>query len=63
MEINKVKKSLAIIILSVFVISIMGSVIPEVKTTVMNFTGGQKYASTHLPAPPEVQMNQKLAKN
>jgi len=57
------KKSLAIIILSVFVISIMGSVLPEVKTTVMNWTGGQKYASTQLPAPPEIQLNQKLAKN
>jgi hypothetical protein len=63
MEINKMKKSLAIIILSVFVFSIMGSVLPGVKTTVMNLTGGQKYASTQLPAPPEFQMNQKLAKN
>jgi len=55
------KKSLAIVILSVFVLSIMGSVLPEVKVTVMKWTGGQKYASTLLPAPPEMQMNQKLA--
>ena len=57
------KKILSIIILSVFVISIMGSVLPEVKVTVMNWTGGQKYVSTQLPAPPAMQMNQKLAKN
>jgi hypothetical protein len=55
------KKSLAIIILSIFVLSIMGSVLPEVKVTVLKWTGGQKYASTQLPAPPEMQLNQKLA--
>ena len=56
------KRYLAIIILSVFVISIMGSVSPEIKSTVMNWTGGQKYASTLLPAPPDFQVYKNLAK-
>ena len=56
------KKCLSIIILSVFVISILGSVSPDIKSTVMNWTGSQKYASTLLPSPPEFQVNQNLAK-
>ena len=55
------KKYLAIIIISVFVLSIMGSVSPEIKSTVMNLTGGQKYASTLMPSPPEFQTNKNLA--
>jgi len=56
------KKCLAIIILTVFVISIMGSVSPEVSSYVKNWTGDQKYASTLLPSPPEIQTNTNLAK-
>ena len=55
------KKYLALIILTVFVISIMGSVSPEIKSAVINWTGGQKYASTLLPSPPEFQTNKNLA--
>ncbi len=61
MEINKMKKYLAIIILSVFVISIMGSVSPEINSYVKNLTGDQKYASTKLPSPPAILTNQNLA--
>jgi len=55
------KKTLAIIILSVFVISLMGSVSPSIQSHVKNWTGGQKYASTLLPSPPAIQPNQNLA--
>lgn len=57
------KKFLIIIILSVFVLSIMGSVSPKVKSYVENFTGDTRYASTMLPAPPDIQLNNDLAKN
>jgi hypothetical protein len=57
------KKCLSIIILAVFIISIMGSVSPEVKSYVKNWSGEQKYASTLLPSPPEIQTNKNLAKN
>ena len=53
---------LSIIILSVFVLSILGSVSPDIQSKVMNWTGGQKYASTLLPAPPDFQLNKNLAK-
>jgi hypothetical protein len=56
------KKYLAIIILGVFVISLMGSVSPEIKSYVKNWTGDSKYASTLLPSPPEIQTNHNLAK-
>ena len=55
------KKFFAIIILTVFVISIMASVSPEVSSYVKNWTGDQKYASTLLPSPPEIQTERNLA--
>lgn len=57
------KKCLSIIILTVFVLSIAGSVSPEVKSYVISWTGGEKYASSILPAPPPMKMNKNLAKN
>ena len=56
------KKSLAIIILSVFVISLMGSVLPEVQSIVVNWDDGQKYASSNLPTPPVNKPIDNLAK-
>jgi hypothetical protein len=61
MEINKMKKCLSIIILSFFVLSMIGSVTPEVKSYVKVWTGDQKYASTQLPSPPSIQASQNLA--
>lgn len=55
------KKILGIIILSAFIISIMGSVSPGLKTYVIKYTGDQKYASTQLPLPPTIENNQNLA--
>ena len=56
------KKYFAIAILTMFVLSLMGSVSPEIKTYVKSWTGDQKYASTALPAPPEMTMDGNLAK-
>ena len=56
------KKCLSIIILSVFVLSMLGSVSPEIKTYVKSWTGEQKYASTLLPSPPQIDTNKSLAK-
>jgi hypothetical protein len=61
MEISIMKKFFAIIILTVFAISIMGSVSPEINSYVKSWTGEQKYASTILPSPPEIQTNNNLA--
>jgi hypothetical protein len=55
------KKILSITILTVFVLSIMGSVSPEIKSYVIKMTGDQKYASTLLPNPPDIQDNKNLA--
>ena len=55
------KKYLSIIILSVFVLSIIGSTSPEIKSTIIKWTGDQKYASTLIPNPPEVQTIKNLA--
>ena len=57
------KKILAIIILSIFFISILGSALPEVNLIVLRMSSDQKYAITQLPSPPQIQMNKNLAKN
>jgi hypothetical protein len=62
MENIKMKKYLAIIILTVFVLSIIGSVSPEIKSYVTKLTGNQKYASTLLPNPPAIKTIDNLAK-
>jgi hypothetical protein len=56
------KKCLSIIILTVFVLSMMGSVSPEIKSYVISWTGEKKFASTHLPSPPQLNTNENLAK-
>jgi hypothetical protein len=61
MENIKMKKYFAIVILTIFVLSVMGSVSPEIKSYVKNWTGDQKYASTSLPAPPEMPVDGNLA--
>ena len=55
------KRVLGIIILSVFVISLVGSVSPGFKAQVIKLTGDQKYASSQLPLPPTMEMNKNLA--
>jgi hypothetical protein len=56
------KKFLALIILTVFVLSILGSVSPEIKTFVTKLAGDHKYASTILPNPPDIKTIDNLAK-
>ena len=55
------KRVLGILILSVFVISLIGSVSPDFKAQVIKLTGDHKYASTLLPAPAPLEMNKNLA--
>ena len=55
------KKYLSIILLSLFVLSIMGSVSPTIKSQIIDLAGGQKYASTQLPVPPVMYSNKNLA--
>ena len=55
------KKLLSIIILSVFVISIMATASPVFKAEVQNLKNSPKYASSHLPIPPAIDLNQNLA--
>jgi hypothetical protein len=61
MENIKMKKILGIIILSVFVISIMATASPVFKTEVQNLKNSPKYASSHLPVPQAIELNQNLA--
>jgi hypothetical protein len=56
------KKYCAIVILTIFVLSLMGSVSPGISSYVKNLTGDKKYASTILPAPPETNSDKNLAK-
>ena len=55
------KKFLSIILLSLFVLSIMGSISPTIKSQIIDFAGGQKYASTQLLVPPAMNSNKNLA--
>ena len=55
------KKILGLIILTAFIISIMGSVSPGLKTIVTKYTGDHKYASTQLPLPPTLENKINLA--
>jgi hypothetical protein len=56
------KKFFGIAILIVFVLSVMGSVSPEINSFVKNLTGDKKYASSSLlPAPPELPTDGNLA--
>lgn len=50
----KMKKILGTITLSIFAISIIGSVSPSLKTEVIKLTGDKKYASTIIPLPSEI---------
>lgn len=55
------KKFFAITILIVFVLSVMGSVSPEMNSFVKKLTGNKKYASISLPAPPDLPTDGNLA--
>ena len=55
------KKILGIIILSVFVISLVATASPVFKAEVQNLKNSPKYASSHLPVPPAIDLNQNLA--
>jgi hypothetical protein len=63
MENRIMKKFFAIIILTIFVLSTMGSVSPQISSYIKSWTGDQIYSSNSLPAPPEMKTDSNLANN
>ncbi len=55
------KKILGIIIVSAFILSLLGSALPGMKEKVISITGSQAYASTSLPLPPSIGLAKNLA--
>jgi hypothetical protein len=55
------KKILGIIFVGLFILSIVGSVSPTIKSEIIHIAGGKKYASTQLPTPNAIESNKNLA--
>ena len=51
------KKILGIIIVSAFILSLMGSVSPIIQSSMKNFTGRKYYSSSSLPLPNPIDKN------